>query len=79
MSGAAKSALAERIAEQLAIETMEVVDASKDDAVIRRVQQTLADQSQTLEEAFTVAVRVLMAEKRARAVLARGRAEAGLG
>lgn len=69
-------ALAERIAEDLAQECMAFLEAGGDEDVVLRIEKALADQSQTLEEAFIVAMRVLKAEKRARAIMARAKGAA---
>nr|WP_238941505.1 hypothetical protein [Jannaschia sp. Os4] len=50
------------------------MDETGDDAIIGRVTKVLADQSQTLEEAFVVSLRVQMAARRAKALVARTRA-----
>lgn len=65
--------LAARIAEDLARQVMEVVDATGDDDLVGQVTRTLGDQSQTLEEAFIIAIRVLRAARRAEALIARAR------
>jgi hypothetical protein len=62
-------ALADEVAERLARDVMTRVRETGDDSLIARVSATLGEQSQTLQEAFTVAIRVLLAEERARALL----------
>lgn len=63
----------ERLADELAIETLDIVEATGDDALIRRVAEAVANASQTMEEVFLTAVRIRRAERAARAVLAKAR------
>ena len=63
------SELAERLAEQLALEVVDHVDATGDEDAITAMSKTMGDTSQTLQEAFITAVRVIRAERRARTLM----------
>lgn len=70
--------LLDDMADDLARQTMEIVDATGNLELERELADILGTSSQTLEEAFLTAMRVRKAEKRARALLAAKRKEAGL-
>ncbi|WP_116082492.1 hypothetical protein [Tropicimonas sp. IMCC34011] len=61
--------ITEDIADGLAKDAIEAADRLGDDSVIDEVSRTLANTSQTTQEAFLTAVRVRLAERRARGVL----------
>ncbi|WP_373352987.1 hypothetical protein [Pseudoroseicyclus sp. CXY001] len=63
----------EEIADKLAIETIKVMDALGDDQYFNQVAKEIGSSSQTMEEAFLTAMRMRLAERRAKAML---RAEA---
>jgi hypothetical protein len=64
------SDLAARLAEKLAVEVVRHVEQTGDEGAIRAIEQSIGDSSQTLQEAFVIAVRVLRAARRAEALLA---------
>ncbi|XDA96650.1 hypothetical protein AB1M95_10955 [Sulfitobacter sp. LCG007] len=66
----------EDIADQLAVETIGIIEKTGDDSIIRRVADALGGSSQTMEEAYLTACRVRRAEVRARAMLAQYKAQA---
>lgn len=66
------------IADELALQTMEILHATGEDDVIAELSAALGGFSQTLEEAYMTAIRVRRAEERARKILAKRRKEAGL-
>lgn len=70
--------LLDDMADELARETMKIAEATGDEELERQMGAILGTSSQTLEEAFLTAMRVRKAEKRARALLADKRKEAGL-
>ncbi|MDW4497847.1 hypothetical protein R5H30_07635 [Sulfitobacter sp. D35] len=59
----------EDIADDLARETLKIIEATGDDAIVKQVADTIGGSSQTMEEAYLTAVRVRRAEKRARELL----------
>ncbi|MDT0682913.1 hypothetical protein RM543_09460 [Roseicyclus sp. F158] len=61
--------ITEDIADGLAKDAIEAADRLGDDRVIDEVSRTLSNTSQTTQEAFLTAVRVRLAERRARGVL----------
>ncbi len=61
--------LTEDIADELALESLKIIDATGDDAFVKRVADAIGGSSQTMEEAYLTAVRVRRAEQRARALL----------
>lgn len=61
--------LVEDIADDLAVESLRIINATGDDAFVRRVADAIGGSSQTMEEAYLTAVRVRRAEQRARDVL----------
>ena len=67
------------MADELARETMKIIEATGDEDIEREMAGILGTSSQTLEEAYLTAMRVRKAEKRARRLLADKRREAGLG
>lgn len=62
--------IVEDVADELAQESLKIIEATGDDAFVKRVADTIGGSSQTMEEANLTAVRVRRAEKRARALLA---------
>ena len=66
------------IADELALQTMEIIHATGKDEVIAELSSALGGFSQTLEEAYMTAIRVRRAEERARKILTKRRKEAGL-
>jgi hypothetical protein len=70
--------LLDDMAIDLARETLEIIEATGDEELEQRMGDQLGTSSQTLQEAFQTAMRVLKAEKRARATLAQLRRQAGL-
>lgn len=58
--------VAEDLADALAKDTIEAAEALNDDNLIDQVAKQLGASSQTTQEAFMTAVRVRLAEKRAR-------------
>jgi len=63
--------LMEDIADDLARQSLKIIDATGDDAFTREVADAIGGASQTMEEAYLTALRIRRAEKRARAVLDR--------
>ena len=63
------STLADDLAETLAKDVIAHIDATGDEDVIKIITTALGERSQTLEEAFVTAVRVIRAERRAREIL----------
>jgi hypothetical protein len=61
--------IVEDVADELALESLKIINATGDDAFVKRVADTIGGSSQTMEEAYLTAVRVRRAEQRARAVL----------
>ena len=61
--------IVEDVADELALESLKIINATGDDAFVQRVADTIGGSSQTMEEAYLTAVRVRRAEQRARAVL----------
>ncbi len=61
--------ITEDVADELALESLKIIDATGDDAFVQRVADTIGGSSQTMEEAYLTAVRVRRAEQRARAML----------
>lgn len=57
------------IADELALESLKIINATGDDAFVQRVADTIGGSSQTMEEAYLTAVRVRRAEQRARDML----------
>jgi hypothetical protein len=70
--------VAQDLADRLAADVLAYVEATGDEEFIREVTRTLADMSQTFEEAFVVSLRVQRAERRARAMLVKKRRAAGI-
>lgn len=64
------ASLMEEIADALARDTLRVVDETGDEDLIALVGRTIGASSTTTQEAFTTAVRVRIAEERARRLLA---------
>ncbi|TDL81340.1 hypothetical protein E2L08_06640 [Palleronia sediminis] len=62
--------LLEQVADELARETIRLIEAGADETLVARVAEAIVNASQTMEEAYLTAVRVRRAEARARAVLA---------
>ena len=61
--------IVEDVADELALESLKIINATGDDAFVQRVADTIGGSSQTMQEAYLTAVRVRRAEQRARAVL----------
>ncbi len=59
----------EDVADELALESLKIINATGDDAFVKRVADTIGGSSQTMEEAYLTAVRVRRAEQRARELL----------
>lgn len=62
--------ITEDLADALAKDVIEAAEVLKDDTLIAEMARTLGASSTTTEEAFLTAVRVRMAEKRGRQMLA---------
>lgn len=63
--------LIEQVADQLARDVLLQMEQTGDETLPRKVADMLATSSPTTEEAFNTALRVRIAEQRARALLAR--------
>ncbi|WP_300030145.1 hypothetical protein [uncultured Roseobacter sp.] len=61
--------IVEDVADELAVESLKIINATGDDAFVARVAETIGGSSQTMEEAYLTAVRVRRAEQRARELL----------
>lgn len=61
--------IVEDVADELALESLKIINATGDDAFVQRVADTIGGSSQTMEEAYLTAVRVRRAEQRAREML----------
>ena len=61
--------IVEDVADELAVESLKIINATGDDAFVNRVAETIGGSSQTMEEAYLTAVRVRRAEQRARELL----------
>lgn len=61
--------IVEDVADELALESLKIINATGDDAFVQRIADTIGGSSQTMEEAYLTAVRVRRAEQRARGVL----------
>ena len=61
--------IVEDVADELALESLKIINATGDDAFVTRVADTIGGSSQTMEEAYLTAVRVRRAEQRARVLL----------
>lgn len=61
--------ITEDLADALARDVIEAAEVLEDDLLIEQVAKTLGDSSTTTQEAFLTAVRVRLAEKRARKFL----------
>ena len=64
------STIAEKLADQLAVEVIKHIEKTGDEDVVGIVARSLEDSSQTLQEAFVTSVRVQRAALRARRLLA---------
>ncbi|RMA41909.1 hypothetical protein [Rhodophyticola porphyridii] len=62
--------IVEELADKLAKDTIEAAETLDDDLLINRVAEVIGASSPSTEEAFRTAVRVRMAEARARKYLA---------
>ncbi|MBO6603830.1 MULTISPECIES: hypothetical protein [Paracoccaceae] len=71
--------IVEELADKLAKDTIEAAEALDDDLLINRVAEVIGASSPSTEEAFRTAVRVRMAEARARKYLAEQLARKGPG
>jgi hypothetical protein len=63
--------LAQQLAEQLAIDTVDAAEKLGDENLTEEIARSVGASSPTTEELFRTAVRTLMAERRARGVLER--------
>ncbi len=63
--------IVEDVADELAVESLKIINATGDDAFVQQVADTIGGSSQTMEEAYLTAVRVRRAEQRARELLGR--------
>jgi hypothetical protein len=63
--------IVEDVADELALESLRIINATGDDAFVKQVADTIGGSSQTMEEAYLTAVRVRRAEQRARELLGR--------
>ncbi|MEM1352245.1 MAG: hypothetical protein AAGF27_07860 [Pseudomonadota bacterium] len=61
--------IVEDVADELALESIKIINATGDDAFVKKVADTIGGSSQTMEEAYLTAVRVRRAEQRARELL----------
>lgn len=61
--------IVEDVADELALESLKIINATGDDAFVQKVADTIGGSSQTMEEAYLTAVRVRRAEERARKLL----------
>jgi hypothetical protein len=61
--------IVEDVADELALESLKIINATGDDAFVQQVADTIGGSSQTMEEAYLTAVRVRRAEQRARELL----------
>ena len=61
--------IVEDVADELALESLKIINATGDDAFVKKVADTIGGSSQTMEEAYLMAVRVRRAEQRARELL----------
>ncbi len=61
--------IVEDVADELALESLKIINATGDDAFVQRIADTIGGSSQTMEEAYLTAVRVRRAEQRARQLL----------
>lgn len=61
--------IVEDVADELALESLKIINATGDDAFVKRIADTIGGSSQTMEEAYLTAVRVRRAEQRARDML----------
>lgn len=59
------------VADELALESLRIINATGDDAFVKQVADTIGGSSQTMEEAYLTAVRVRRAEQRARELIAK--------
>ena len=63
------STIAEKLADQLAVEVIKHIEKTGDEDVVGLLSRALEDSSQTLQEAFVTSVRVQRAALRARRML----------
>ena len=61
--------IVEDVADELAMESLRIINATGDDAFVQRIADTIGGSSQTMEEAYLTAVRVRRAEQRAREMI----------
>lgn len=61
--------IVEDVADELALESLRIINATGDDAFVKRIADTIGGSSQTMEEAYLTAVRVRRAEQRARQMI----------
>jgi hypothetical protein len=67
--------IVEDVADELALESLKIINATGDDTFVKRIAETIGGSSQTMEEAYLTAVRVRRAEQRARELLAKHKEE----
>ncbi len=63
--------IVEEVADELAQESLKIINATGDDSFVQRIADTIGGSSQTMEEAYLTAVRVRRAEQRARELLSK--------
>ncbi len=63
----------EDLADELAVEALDLEAELGDEGLIRRIADAIAGSSPTMEETFLTAVRIRRGERRAREALARAR------
>lgn len=61
--------IVEDVADELATQSLVIINATGDDAFVAKVAEAIGGSSQTMEEAYLTAVRVRRAEQRARKLL----------
>lgn len=61
--------IVEDVADELALESLKIIQATGDDAFVQKVAETIGSSSQTMQEAYLTAIRVRRAETRARVML----------
>jgi hypothetical protein len=67
--------IVEDVADELAKISLEILNKDSDDAFVQQVADAIGGSSQTMEEAYSTAVRVRRAEQRARVILDKKLAE----
>ena len=62
-------ALTEDIADELALVSLRIINATGDDAFVKQVADAIGNSSPTLQEAYNTAMRIRRAEEKAMAVI----------